>query len=381
MGGGGTYIDTLVTQYSAEPMLSGPGVWWWTNKASLLCRGTYDVVYIPRHVDDHGDTIETATAVTLDTFVSGTINPANDADYFSIEIDTQTDVNIFTTRNLDTIGTLYDGTNTFLQDDDDSGEGLNFLISRRLDDPGTYYIEVGSFGSSSIGIGNYTLHVFTDDHSPTTNRATILSLNTTVSGTIEREGNVDYFSLEIDASTDVNIFTTGNLDTVGTLYDRTVTSLQDDDNSGEGNNFLISARLDPGTYFIEVRSSGTETGDYVLHVEAVDVDDPVPQISLIIPSTLTESTNKPDGFTMINVKHGEPFPVYISVTNAVDSLQLTLEGPARWGLAADINDICFRCKINLVRVICGEQHNNGRRTTKLPLLLGGNTKLFFHYFS
>ena len=49
---GGTYIETLVTQYSAEPMLSGQGVWWWTNRAGSLCRGTYNIVYTPRpHID------------------------------------------------------------------------------------------------------------------------------------------------------------------------------------------------------------------------------------------------------------------------------------------------------------------------------------------
>ena len=198
-------------------------------------------------VDDHGNTIATATTLTLtvDTSVSGRIDPADDVDYFSIVISTPIFVDIFTIGNdLDTRGILYDGTNTFLQLDDDSGEGNNFLISDRLAQ-GTYYIGVVSFNSNFIG--PYTLHVLTDDHSPTTDRATVLSLNTTVSGTIEREGNVDYFSLEIlemDAPADVNIFTTGDeLPTAGRLYDGTNTLLREDnDNSGEGENFLISTR-------------------------------------------------------------------------------------------------------------------------------------------
>ena len=50
---GGTFIDTLVTQYSPDPVaLSGQGVWWWTNKAGYLCRSTYNIVYTPRpHID------------------------------------------------------------------------------------------------------------------------------------------------------------------------------------------------------------------------------------------------------------------------------------------------------------------------------------------
>ena len=279
-----------------------------------------DVVDI---VDNHGNTIETATTLSLNTSVSGTIDPKNDQDYFSLKISTPTDVNIFTTGNLDTSGILYDGTNNFLQFDNDSGEGNNFLFFIHLE-PGTYYIEVVSSFSNT---GNYVLHVgiVVDDHSNTTATATTLPLNTSVSGTIAPEDDVDYFSIEIDTQTDVNIFTTDNLDTVGTLYDGTNTFLQDNDQSGTDNNFLIFYRLDPGTYYIEVESFNSNSiGNYVLHVDEV-----VPQISLIIPSTLTlvESTNEVVGITMIDVKHGEPFPVYISVTNAVDSLQLTLDGP------------------------------------------------------
>ena len=151
---------------------------------------------------DHGDTRETATTLTLtvDTSVSGRIDPADDVDYFRIDISTTIFVDIFTTGNLDTIGRLLDNTGNLLQNNDqqpDAGQPEvlnNFRIHDRLGS-GTYYIEVTGFNSNSTE--NYTLYVLTDDHSPTTDRTTVLSLNTTVSGTIEREGNVDYFSLEI----------------------------------------------------------------------------------------------------------------------------------------------------------------------------------------
>ena len=222
-------------------------------------------------VDDHGDTIETATTLTLDTSVSGTIDPADDADYFSLRIDTATDVNIFTTGDdLDTIGNLLRRTNTPIQSDDQSGTGDNFLISVRLEQ-GTYYIRVGSFNSNSTG--NYTLYVLTDDHSPTTETATIVSLDTSEPGRIDSAGEIDYFSLEIremDAPADVNIFTTGNLNTVGRLINSVGTQVDFDDQSGEGDNFLIRRLLEQGTYYIEVSSSGTKTGGYELHVD-VDV--------------------------------------------------------------------------------------------------------------
>ena len=121
--------------------------------------GEYDL-----HVDEF-----TATEVELNTSVSETIDPEDDVDYFSIKIiDTPTDINIFTTGKLDTAGRLINSVGTELASNDFIGMGNpNFLISTRLN-PETYYIEVGSFTSSSTG--NYTLYVLTDDHSPTTNR-------------------------------------------------------------------------------------------------------------------------------------------------------------------------------------------------------------------
>ena len=274
--------------------------------------------------DDHGNTIETATTVTLNTTIPGRIDPANDVDYFRLDIrNNPAIVSIFTTGivELDPIGSLQVGMRLLSDDDIDTAQGnFNFRIQVRLN-PGTYYIQVSSFNSDSTG--DYDLHVnSTDDHSNTREGATKIDLDTPVSGTINTESDVDYFSIEIDTPTIVLISTIGTLNTRGRLLDNTG-MLDDDDDSGEGNNFLIRYRLDPETtYYIEV--SG-DTGDYFLHVEAL-----VQQISLIIPSTLAESTNEIIGSTMIDVKHGEPFPVYISVAisdAAVSSLRLTLDGP------------------------------------------------------
>ena len=153
----------------------------------------------------------TVTEIELNTSVSDTIDPEDDVDYFSIEIiDTPTDINIFTTGKLAPLGRLINSVGTQLaRSVEIDSENFNFLISTRLDDPGTHYIEVESL--ESLSTGKYTLYVLTDDHSPTTNRATVLSLNTPESGRIDPANNVDYFSIEIDTQTDVNIFTTGKL--------------------------------------------------------------------------------------------------------------------------------------------------------------------------
>ena len=251
-----------------------PGTYYIEVRVSGIETGNY-VIHVDVVVDDHSDTIAMATELTLNTSVSGTIDSGNDVDYFSIDISTPTFVAIFTTGNLDTVGTLYNGTNTFLQSDDNSGGYPNFLIRDRLD-PGTYYIQVASFGT-----GNYVLHV---DVVTTTE----IELNTSISGTIDPGNDVDYFSIDISTPTFVVIFTIGNLDTRGTLLDRTNTFLQSDDNSGGYPNFLIRDRLDPGTYYIQVGSFGT--GNYVLHIDVV-VDDHSDTIAMATELTLNTSVS------------------------------------------------------------------------------------------
>ena len=227
---------------------------------------------------------------------------------------------------MDPVASLQDNTGDELLFDDDIDTAMgnfNFLIQARLN-PGTYYIQVSSFNSRSTG--NYVLHVDgTDDHSNIREGATEIQLDTPVSGTINTESDVDYFRIDVDTPTIVLIFTTGALNTAGSLQDNNGV-LASDDNSGEGNNFLIRYLLaSETTYYIEVSTLSGDTGDYSLHVEAL-----VQQISLIIPSTLAESTNEIIGSTMIDVKHDEPFPVYISIAisdAAVSSLLLTLDGP------------------------------------------------------
>ena len=275
--------------------------------------------------DDHSNTIAEATALTLNTSIPGRIDPANDVDYFSIEIrDTPAIVSIFSTgiTSLDPVASLQDNTGDELASNDDIESGrLNFLIQARLN-PGTYYIQVGSYRSRSTG--DYVLHVdVTDDHSNTREGATEIELDIPVPGTITPANDVDYFRIDVDTPTIVLISTIGTLNTRGRLLDNTGAELTDDDDSGEGDNFLIRYLLDSETtYYIEVSTLSGDTGGYSLHVEAL-----VQQISLIIPSTLV--ANEIVGSTMIDVKHDEPFPVYISVAisdAAVSSLRLTLDG-------------------------------------------------------
>ena len=106
-----------------------------------------------------------------------------------------------------------------------------------------------------------------DDHGDEAPRATSLAVGESAGGRIEPADDTDYFRLEVGQRTAVRIFTTGSLDTVGSLRNSSDEAITSNDDSGQGLNFLIRATLEAGTSFVRVRSFGQNTGSYTLYVE------------------------------------------------------------------------------------------------------------------
>lgn len=104
--------------------------------------------------DDHGNTIATATAVTVPSSKAGVLNSGTDLDAFKFTLATSRTVTLRTTGGVDTYGTLYTSGGSRLTQADDTGSDLNFTITRSLA-PGTYIIIVEGYSSSDTG--PYTL--------------------------------------------------------------------------------------------------------------------------------------------------------------------------------------------------------------------------------
>ena len=126
---------------------------------------------------------------------------------------------------------------------------------------------------STVGAGAQT----SDDHGNTFASATPLSLGTSIAGRIDPGDDADAFKLDLSSrpgTTDVWIYTTGDLDTRGALYDVDPQNpfLTNDDSfiTGRRYNFHLRATLPPGIYYVGVFSfDRITTGDYTLHAEAV----------------------------------------------------------------------------------------------------------------
>ena len=100
--------------------------------------------------DDHGDTFADATLVSIPSTTAGELEEGGDRDYFRAEVNQAGTYSVETTGGTDTYGTVFDGDGVLREEDDDGGNGANFRIEGDLE-PGTYYVEVRGFSSSTTG--------------------------------------------------------------------------------------------------------------------------------------------------------------------------------------------------------------------------------------
>ena len=105
---------------------------------------------------DSGDTLETATDLSLDTPHTEDIFPDGDVDYFSIQVDRTGELTIYTTGDLDTVGELQDSSGASIAENDDGGTEFNFRIVYDVLSPGTYYVKIESFLGATGGYTVYT---------------------------------------------------------------------------------------------------------------------------------------------------------------------------------------------------------------------------------
>ena len=113
----------------------------------------------------------------------------------------------------------------------------------------------------------------TDDHGNTQDRATLVTSGTQVVGNIETGDDQDYFSIEVAGGVRLRAAATGDVNTIGHIYDSNGNELAANDDDGEGMNFNVSVRIAAaGTYYVRVTSSGTGTGMYELTVTSIPDD-------------------------------------------------------------------------------------------------------------
>ena len=184
--------------------------------------------------------------------------------YYRLNLDTPSNVAIWSEGSTDVEGRLLDAEGRYVTRDEDRGEGSNFRIQRALG-PGTYYLEVEP-----------DFHVHTGYFTVIAERQAvpILGLDSSIAGSIRPGGGTNWYRLAVETPRIVTMATTGGTFTVGKLLDEQGREIATDNDGGESSNFLIERSLGPGTYFLEVAGAWNKYGEYTVEANA----EPVPHL-------------------------------------------------------------------------------------------------------
>ena len=228
---------------------------------------------------DHSDSRSRATLLGLGSSVPGSIDPADDEDYFRIVLTSETDLWVYASGSDDTVGEVQRSNGFVLASNDDGillDGRLNFSIRAELS-AGTYYVRVTSFEARDTAA--YTIHArVATDPGDTKDTATAVALDSMTPGrlgaTVGPGGDTDYFKLELNSAADIWVMAVGRVDTVGQLLDADENVLEENDDSkllGNAAGFMLRRQLAMGAYYIKVRgyvsgATGPATGPYTLFV-------------------------------------------------------------------------------------------------------------------
>ena len=235
--------------------------------------------------DDHGNDLQTATTLSLESSVGGRIESGDDRDIFKLDLSGRsgsTDVWIYTTGHFDSWGQLYTSAGSLLVIGDNGWiePGLTNFHMRKVLSPGIYY--VGVFSADDTSTGDYTLHArAAADPGGTISTATTLSLDTPTPGKIGSDSDADYFRMDFNESTDLVLYAQTQIQRPYLFGDPLPVPLGHIDvqafdsrgvrisvnAGGETLNGLrvftrISDRFGPGTYYFKIVS---ETTPYTVH--------------------------------------------------------------------------------------------------------------------
>ncbi|MXX06074.1 MAG: protein kinase [Gammaproteobacteria bacterium] len=99
--------------------------------------------------------------------------------------------------------------------------------------------------------------------------ATAVATHSDTAGNLEA-GDEDYFRIDVSEAGSLEIYSTGDIDTLGALLDGNGTELVSNDDGGTSRNFLIVRDVSADTYFVVVDGYSSDTaGDYSLHARFV----------------------------------------------------------------------------------------------------------------
>jgi len=258
-------------------------------------------------------TVETApgwgaTAIPADD-TTLQIDGSTDEDYFVFESSADGFLTVEAadaagaTEDANTTGTLYGPSGQIAMDSNSAGDHFKFRVPANdmvlhlvkvTGTTGQYLLRftfqsVTAQGTSATSLAS-TDSCPPDPADPDSTAANLICPSAD-SGAQER----DRYLIDIMESGTLYVQTTGDTDTRGTLYGPDGKNLREDDNSGQGTNFRIAVRVNPGLHIVEVRGQNRDTtGPYGLVTNFITGADPIDPTDPTDPTDPPPPTVTPD---------------------------------------------------------------------------------------
>ena len=244
---------------------------------------------------DQGDTAASSARVPMPGRVAGAIDQAGDWDAFALDLVAGTRYT-FRSENLahdaDTVIQLRDadGTTVLAEDDDGGDENLASKIEWVATRSGAHYLFVRDYGAGNSG-GSYELVVESqgapapapgpapgpspsgDDHGDTAAAATRINPNQGLAGRMDRDGDQDWFAVDLSAG-QTYVLRTGDIssdmDTILTVFGPNVQQVAENDDAPNGGyeSWVDFTAQQSGTHYLRVTHYNQNgRGTYVVYAE------------------------------------------------------------------------------------------------------------------
>jgi len=242
-------------------------------------RGINYLVKLSAYSDDYGPfrimssytPLSDAVELSLGSTLSGNISPGQKLLY-SIRTAEAGIYSVETTGNTDTYLDAYDSSFIHIgYNDDFDYDDYNARIEIFAEANKTYYFVLRGYDNETSGpyriFSSFESMAIVDANNTSRSTAAVLVLGEAIPVFFTAPGQSRWYVYQAARSLTLQVQTRGNMDTLLYLYNSNGNFLDEDDDSGDNYNAFISSRLNAGTYYIEVKGYGGETGRCTLHAE------------------------------------------------------------------------------------------------------------------
>jgi hypothetical protein len=212
------------------------------------------------------DSRDRPVAVQMGIWYSRTLH-RGDQDWFALRPSSAGLLIAATQGDTDTVITLYRGSEIEAQNDD-NGDDVASLLEYPIRAGTDYVLCVEGYDEDEAGPYRFmvSFESIRDAGEPNdlASQATAFNPGSRISAYLLDPDDVDWYRVTVAAAGALTVYTEGVMDTVILMYDDRNELIAEDDDSGEGENARVSARVTPGTVFIRVSSYDNQLGRYTL---------------------------------------------------------------------------------------------------------------------